>query len=1022
MLERAVAACIAATAPLDVAVHHLPGEPVPGAEAAALDYAPCVTGERWGPRWGTAWFRLRGTVPPAWVGSTVAVRVALGGPAEGLLWADGAPLQAVDREHGALWLRDPGPGDAVELHLEAACNPPPWRGHLLLPHPGGEPLCTLDRAELALVRGGMRELCLDLALLLDLARRLPDDRPRGAEILAALQRACTELDLTRPDESAGRARAELAAVLASPAAASALEVNAVGHAHIDSAWLWPVRETVRKCARTFSTALRLLEERPEHRFVCSQAQQWAFMRDHHPGLFARMRDMATDGRFEPVGSMWVEADCNIPSGESLVRQVVHGRRFFLEELGVETVDMWLPDAFGYSAALPQILAGAGVRYFMTAKMAWNDTNRLPHSTFWWEGLDGTRVLAHLPPADTYWGDAGVADLMRCETGFRDHGRSRMALYPFGQGDGGGGPTREQIDTLTRCHDLEGLPRVRREALRDWWRRLEAEAGDLAVWSGELYFEKHRGTYTTQAGIKAANRRCEWLLGEAELWSCRAHGVGAAYPAARLEAAWRALLLQQFHDILPGTSIHWVNADAAAALAGVEATAHGLVDDAVATIAADVDTAGCAAPVLVLNPLGHARTDLAVASPAPGPVDAAVDPDGGVHPVQRLDDGRIAFVATVPPAGHAVYDLRAGVVAAAPAPARATARGLENALLRVAWDGDGALTSVHDREAGREVLREGGRGNLLEILDDEPDDWDAWDLDAVSRVRPLAVGGVESITVVEDGPLRAAVRMVRPCGAASRIVQTLRLATGSRRLDLETEVEWQETHRLLRVSFPVAVHATRATSEIQFGHVERPTHGNTSWDAARFETCAHTWTDLSESGYGVALLNDGKYGHDVHDGVLRLTLLRSPVWPDPQADRGPHRFTYSLLPHRGDLRDAGVIERAHELNVALRCVLLDAHPGTRPRTASLVRLDGPGVTLTACKRADREDALVLRLHEAWGGRRRVRVEVDMNLEGAWRTDLLERPLAPLDVAGSSVTLELRAFEIATVKLSLAPGDG
>ena len=675
--------------PLDVAAYHLHGEPVTPDVAFAAQYAPFGVGEAWGPAWDTTWFRLRGTVPADWAGRQVHLGFAIGNAghtgfgAEALLFRDGQPVQGLSPNHRSALLADPARGgEVIELYVEAAANPPspfgadPWP--LLMAEPQGAPLFTLAKADLHTVDPEFEAFFHDFRVAVELLMELPDAEPRKARLLAGLERAADRLAL--PDISSSWTDIaplvhELLDERASPASH---RVSALGHAHLDTAWLWPLRETVRKCARTFSTVLALMDRYPEYHFVVSQAQHLAWMRDHYPGLWARMKVRIAEGRLEPTGSMWVEADCNIPSGESLARQIIHGKRFYLDELGIETDDVWLPDVFGYSAALPQIMRLGGARRFLTQKLSWNQYNDMPHHSFYWEGIDGSRVFTHFPPADTYGGQMSVRELRYGVANFRDHEHSNRSLYLFGHGDGGGGPTEGMLESARRLADSEGLPLVTMEGARAFFDRAESEIRDPAVWVGELYLESHRGTYTTQAATKRGNRRGELALRDAELWSALADGDP---PAGDLYRAWETLLLHQFHDIIPGSGIHWVYEDTRVAHAGVAACAESVTGRALADLTDQVDTAGTIHPVVVWNSLSHARTGLVeVAVPAGATV--ARDTGGTTTPLQSVGPDRAVFVASVPPCGYRAYDLVTAEVGAGSPGVEAGPRHLQNDHLRI----------------------------------------------------------------------------------------------------------------------------------------------------------------------------------------------------------------------------------------------------------------------------------------------------------------------------------------------------
>lgn len=957
--------------PLDVAAYHVRGEPIPANDAIRSDYEPFAAGDPWGGMWSTTWFRFRASVPGEWSGREVVALVHLGGDdmvgfsAEGLIWnTDVVPVQGLHHRHREyIILGDQRP--EVEFYVEAAANPiPRWHKKewpLLGPDYEGPPLYVLRQADLAVVDRDVEALYLDGRLMLQMARQFPE---MSDAIEAALAKAAIIFDADDPSPS----RDSLKTGLNAPNE-NRHRVIAVGHAHIDSAWLWPVRETKRKCARTFANQLRLMDRYPDHHFVCSQAAQYRWIKDGYPALFDQIKERVRDGHWEPVGGMWVEPDCNVPSGESLVRQIVYGKRFFADEFGVETHELWIPDVFGYSAALPQIAAQAGITALVTQKMSWNDTNVFPHSTFWWEGHDGSRLLAHFPPADTYNGEFTVLEVAKSESNFKDRERSGVTLYPFGFGDGGGGPTARMLEQSRRMEGLEHLPNVEVASVADFFERVRAEAPQLETWAGELYLEYHRGTLTTHADVKLANRRGEEALRAAELWS-----VAAGRDCrAELDEAWKLLLLNQFHDILPGSSIHWVYEDTAREHAAVLEAAETVKEGALASLASPLShTSG----LLAFNAGSYEREE-----------------------VIALPSGALARVS-VPSCGWAPVP-----VEAQSGDVEVGAGWLQNGLLRVEWDDRGLLTSVWDRSVGREVLAAGRPGNVFQLHEDNPKAFDAWEVEPFDEPKNLV--DIDSMEIVEDDPLRCGIRFVRRFGS-STVDQTMRLSAGSRRLEFHTSVDWHEDHRLLKVAFPVAVRAPRATYEIQHGHIERPTVTNTSWDRARFEVCAHRWADLSEPGYGVALLNDCKYGYDIRGDVMRLSLLRAPGYPDPKADRGHHHFAYALMPHPGDLRgDGRVVEEAEAFNLPIRVVT-----GDRPRD-QVLHVDRPGVSIEAVKWADRGEGVVVRLCEVWGSRGAARLTLNVPFAEVSRVDLLERPLEPVAHDGSSVDLRLRPFELVTL---------
>ncbi|WP_328625726.1 glycosyl hydrolase-related protein [Streptomyces sp. NBC_00353] len=1008
--------------PLGLSVWHAPGEPVSVTEAMKGTYEPFATGTEWGSPWSTSWFRLEGTVPEAWAGRHVEVVVDPGfsgqGPgfqAEGMLYDDaGVPLKGIHPHNRHLTVSaSVSGGEPISLLLEAAANPAVLE-HGFEPTPLGDVLTAGDRplyrfasADLAVLDEEVWHLVLDIEVLSELMHELPADRSRRHEILRALERMLDALDLHDVAGTAAAGRAELAGALARPASASAHRISAAGHAHIDSAWLWPLRETVRKASRTFANVTALAQDYPELVFACSQAQQYAWVRDHQPHIWERIKRAVADGQWAPVGSMWVESDANMPGGEALARQIVHGKRFFEQELGVETQEIWLPDSFGYTAAFPQLARLAGVKWFLTQKLSWNQTNKMPHHTFWWEGIDGTRVFTHFPPVDTYNANFHASQLAHAEKNFADKGRATRSLVPFGWGDGGGGPTREMLEKARRLRDLEGSPRVEIEKPSAFFAAAEEEYAEQApVWSGELYLELHRATYTTQAKTKQGNRRSEHLLREAELWATAAalRAPGYAYPYETLDRVWKTVLLHQFHDILPGSSIAWVHREARDTYEQVRAELADLVADAVTEL-------GAADGLVALNSSPYERSQVIELDAEA----SAVLPSGAQ--VQQLDEWRTAVFARSPGLGAGLLD--GSAVPEREAVASRTADDgfvLDNGLLRVSVDRDGLIAAVRDLDAHREVIAPGHRANLLQLHPDHPNHWDAWDIDRHYRRTRTDLTDADSVELIEAGPLRTAVRVVRTFGK-SRIVQEIRLAAGSRQIDIDTEVDWQESEKVLKAAFPLDVHAERSTSEIQFGHVHRATHDNTGWDAARFEICAHRWLRVAEPGYGIAVLNDSTYGHDVtrtpHESGLattvRLTLLRAPHSPDPETDLGTHRFRYALAPG-AEVTDA--VRAGLALNLPLRAAVAPVVP-------SLVTTGHPAVTVESVKLAeDRSGDVIVRLYESAGGRAAATLRVGFPVVRAQITDLLERPLHEATADEHGLVLALRPFQILTVRLTPA----
>ncbi|MFA7763635.1 alpha-mannosidase [Streptomyces sp. NRRL S-448] len=990
--ERVKPAVHSRAVPLTVERWEAPGEPVPVAEGLAAGYEPYAIGDPWGPAWGTTWFRVTGTVPADWAGRTVEAvldlgfdRMMPGFQCEGLVHrADGGEVKALNPYNDWVRVADRAEGgEQVEWYVEAASNPvlvdhaATYEGDL--PTSGDQPLYRLARMELTVFETEVWELVQDLEVLYDLMTQLDTADARRPEILRALGAALDALDLADVPGTAAAARGCLARVLAAPANASAHRISAVGHAHIDSAWLWPLRETVRKVSRTASNMVNLMDQHPEFVFAMSQAQQLDWIKTYRPELFERIKKKIADGQFVPVGGMWVESDTNMVGGEAMARQFLYGKKFFLDEFGIETQNVWLPDSFGYTAAMPQIVKLSGSKWFLTQKISWSQINRFPHHTFWWEGIDGTRVFTHFPPVDTYNSDLGGAQLAHAARNYREKGHGSRSLVPFGWGDGGGGPTREHLARARRQRDLEGSPRVRIERPDAFFEKAHAEYADAPVWAGELYLELHRGTYTSQAKTKQGNRRSESLLREAELWAATAavRVAGYAYPYEDLERIWKTVLLHQFHDILPGSSIAWVHREARETYAAVREELQGI------TLAAQQALAGQGEEEFVFNCAPHARRGV--------PAGGAARPARAGEPVtveERHGGGHI----------------------------------LANGRLLVEIDRRGLIVSVYDLEARREAVAPGTAANLLQIHPDFPNMWDAWDIDAFYRNRVTDLVELDRLEVTGSGPRSATVRVTRSFGR-SQAVQQITLRAGAKTVDIVTEVDWHETEKFLKAAFPLDVKAERTASETQFGHVYRATHTNTSWEAAKFEICAHRWIHAEEPGWGVALLNDSTYGHDVTRDVradggqtttVRLSLLRAPRYPDPETDQGSHTLRFSLAPGAG-IGDA--VREGHALNLPERVVR-----GAGP-VVPLVAVDEDAVVVEAVKLAeDRSGDVIVRLYESRGGRARATLTAYFPVAAAVESDLLERPLAGTAVGVPTpegrVPLTLRPFQIVTVRLHRA----
>jgi alpha-mannosidase len=800
-----------------------------------------------------------------------------------------------------------------------------------------------------------------------------------------------------------------------------------------------------------------MDEFPEFRFAQSQPQLYDYLRHDYPELFEAIRELVTEGRWEILGGMWVEADCNVSGGESLARQFLLGRTFFAENFGkgVDSPVLWLPDVFGYACNLPQLIKNAGLDYFFTIKLGWSQYNRYPYDSFWWEGLDGTRVLTHFSTsregedafAATYNATASPATVLNTWTNFqqKDWGEAGVTpplLMSYGYGDGGGGPTREMLENIREMASFPAMPQVKCGKVSKFFRDLEDRVGDrLPTWNGELYLEYHRGTYTTQARNKRANRKSEFLLHDAEFLASMAATLDPDYdyPHQEIHRAWQLVCLNQFHDIIPGSSIGEVYEESLRQYAEVKALGERVREDALTSISATIG-----GDLLVVNPTPFPQHNPALCYPTESLPLSLVRAEGVPVAVQSESGYLMLDIGELPPYSITpLFTTPISLVTTPDSPVLTTQYPvpnehlLENDHLRVEFDDNGDITRIYDKRNHREVLPPSAVANQFQLFEDRPRVPDAWDIDIYYDDRMWLAEPATSVRVIESGPLRATLEVHRRV-QNSDVVQTLSLAHNSARLDFDTTIQWRERHMMLKVAFPVDVLSPVATYEIQWGSVERPTHRNTSWDWARFETCAQKWVDLSEGGYGVSLLNDCKYGHDIRDNVIRLTLLRSPADPDPKADLGEHRFAYSLFPHAGSW-DEATLAHAYALNdpPIVWPVPRQKDTGTssiaastlarRPSSAvvcrtccgapSFAKVDSPNVVIETIKQAEDGNGLILRIYESQRKRGEFTLTTGFPLAGAWRTNLLEENQQQLETDERGLQLFIKPYQILTLRLLL-----
>lgn len=766
------------------------------------------------------------------------------------------------------------------------------------------------------------------------------------------------------------------------------EVAFIGHTHIDVAWLWTLAQTKEKAQRSFSTVIKLMEQYPEYIFMSSQPQLYAYVKENDPELYEKIKERVAEGRWEPEGAMWLEADTNITGGESLIRQIMYGKKFMKDEFGAENHILWLPDVFGYSASLPQILKKCGIDSFFTIKINWNETNKFPHDTFIWRGIDGSEIFAVF--AKNYVNMVSARDIKGLMGYHIDKKYTPTVLAPVGFGDGGGGVTFEMLENLKRFEKgLPGFPKVTMRRAADTIAKIKSEFEDSTQklkftpkWSGELYLEMHRGTYTTQSKNKKYNRKCELLLQKAEAVSAAA-GILTGYenPKAVFDECWQAVLRNQFHDIIPGSSIKEVYADSAKEYETVKRNGTDIFNAALSDIASKVKTDD---GYLVYNPTGFVLSDI----------------------VKVM--GNDVAVKDVPAFGYAVVN---------PQSIKQTVlvsdKCIENDKIKVVFDKKYEIISIYDKENDRELIEKGKSANVLEVFEDYPRDYDAWEITEYYKQKKWNVDDVTSVSVI-SGDLSGGFKVVRKYGK-STFTQCITLKTGSSRVDFDTEIDWQEDHVLLKAGFPFDIHTENVTCDIQFGNIQRPTHTNTSWDRAKFEVCAHKWADLSESDYGVSLLNDCKYGYSCEENKLSLTLLKAPTYPDPTADRGIHTFTYSVFPHKGSDLMATVKEGC-KLNNPMTAIAIEKNSkGKLPESFSLASVCGHNAVIDTVKTAEDGNGIIVRIFQAQNAKEDITVNFGFNVKEVYECDCLENNLEKLKAVKNSVKVRMGNFEIKTLRV-------
>ncbi|KAL7912357.1 glycoside hydrolase family 38 protein [Trichoderma velutinum] len=1016
-------------------------------EVKSQEFKPTKVGASFGPSWSTHWFRVE-IVVPQFMTNYSHLEFHWNSNCEAMVWTeDGEPVQGLTggSERGGerqewIFPQQWKDGKRHNFFIEMACNTMFGNAekHDIIQPPPTDKYFKLEKADIVAVNVDARQLLFDFHVIRDAALYLPQDSWQSHRA----QRACDDIldTFSAGDGSSGAiskcreiARSYLSDRIDTEEVFKTDQtaiVSAIGHCHIDTCWLWPWDETKRKVARSWISQCNLMDLYPEYRFCCSQAQQYKWLETLYPTIYERVKGKVAKGTFQPIGGSWVEHDTNLPSGESLVRQFLYGQRYFHSRFGRRHTTFWLPDTFGYSGQLPQICRLAGMTRFFTQKLSWNNINNFPHTTFNWVALDSrSKVLCHMTPAEKYNAEATLQDLVRCETRHKSMDQDNTSLLVYGKGDGGGGPTIAHLESLRRCRGMSDqvgrLPRVQQgNTVDDFFSQLEHTEKDtnnpFVTWFGELYFEYHRGTYTTQAKTKLNNRRAEIFLHDLEYLATLASiqkGSTYRYPKKEIDEMWEKVLLCQFHDCLPGSSIEMCYDDTDKLYDEVFSVGNTALRNAATALQLNLQPTD-SANLVGINTLDWDRVGLI-------PLPAAAHSEGnqkfglyrcgpGISPLQSLSG--VSFeAATISETSKGVWIL-------------------SNIQYRVTVT-QGTIVSLYDLRRDREIIPDGAKANQLVVFGDMPLYHQAWDVETyhLSQGRELE-GGVSYLA--ENGPERVSVTTVTKISESSSIKTTISLNAvidpqEESHIECSAEVDWHENMKFLKVQFPVDIYNTKASYETQFGIVERPTHYNTSWDMAKFEVCCHKWADLSEAGYGVSILNDSKYGFATSGNMVRLSLLRSPKAPDANADMGRHHIKWGILPHEGPV-GWQTVKKGFEFNTPIRIASCPDGICSPELSASPVKLrDGLGLVLDTIKRAEDDTdvsfgnlptregkSIVCRVYDAIGGKNRAGLETGhAKIQKAWKCNLLEDDLEELPIKNGGVEIELQRFELATYRLLL-----
>lgn len=981
--------------------------------------------EFWGYKEEYCWFKQTVTIPDSFAGKKVIYQI---NPYPDSRWesraqqfivfVNGKLVQGADPYHQFIILSDNAKaGESYDIALNAYCDDWEFAGKTRLT----SSLKTVDE--------DVKDLYYDLLSPWETAHNYSHDDTARIDIIKSLNTAVNMLELNTIDDavfhdSVRKAREYLKENIYG--ADMGVVTSAIGHTHIDTAWLWRLRQTREKAARSFSSVVNLMKEYPEYKFMSSQAQIYDFVKQDYPELYEEIKELVREKRWEPEGSMWVESDTNVISGESLVRQFLVGKRFFKNEFGVDNRIMWLPDVFGYSGALPQIIRKSDIDYFMTTKISWNEFDKFPFDTFMWRGIDGTEVLSHFIPTQscddkgfmtTYNGYLSPDQVIGGWRRYSNKDLNKNVLFSYGWGDGGGGPTRDMLEHGRRMEKgIPGCPTLKQEFARDFFDRLASEVKDsdrLPVWAGELYLEFHRGTLTAQSRNKKYNRKSEYLYQDAETLGVLAKLLASKeYPSDKLLAGWKLILLNQFHDIIPGSSIAAVYEDSKEQYELVAKEGSEMVNESESAVASLINADGRI--IVVFNTLGFARTSVVIAD-APEKREFHIeDMDGNVMPSQITYDGKLAFFAAdVPAKGYKTFRIVDSAVESADS-VKSGNNEFSNDYYTVKFDGNMNIASYYDKSADRCVSKENDVLGRLIAYEDRPHNHEAWDIKCYYGEKYWNIDNVDNSELVEHGAVRTVLKVDRTFNK-SHITQYYVFYPHTARIDIFYDVDWQEKRIALKADYPVDVNAVNATFDIQFGNLKRTAHENTTWDYSQFEVCGHKWADLSDNGFGFSVLNDCKYGWTVKNSHIKPTLLRSATSPNHLQDRERHTFVYSMYAHSGDVSSSGVVNEAYDINVPLRSVTAEGKSGVLPTEFSLINVNKSNVIIETVKKAEDSDAVIVRMYETWNRRTSCEVSFGIDVKEAFECNLMEEKDEKLSLYDGKLKLTFKPFEIKTLKL-------